>query len=64
MMNQKLMMPTYDALRQRLLAIEAKFPKLQSSDSPSFKVGAAPSAGFEKVATFCIHAVAGKRFFR
>ncbi|MCF6199869.1 MAG: NAD-dependent DNA ligase LigA, partial [Hyphomicrobiaceae bacterium] len=41
---------SYDRLRQRLLAIEAKFPKLQRPDSPSFKVGAAPVAGFEKVA--------------
>ena len=40
---------TYDALRQRLLAIEARFPQLQSPDSPSFRVGAAPAPGFEKV---------------
>ena len=39
----------YDALRRRLLALEARFPQLQSPDSPSFKVGAAPSERFEKV---------------
>ena len=33
----------YDALRQRLEAIEAKFPDLVSKDSPSQKVGAAPA---------------------
>jgi len=40
----------YDDLRRRLLALEARFPALQNPDSPSFKVGAAPAAGFEKVA--------------
>src|SRR4051812_41015901 len=39
----------YDALRQRLEAIEAKFPDLVSKDSPSKKVGAAPARGFAKV---------------
>ncbi len=39
----------YDDLRRRLLALEALFPALQNPDSPSFKVGAAPAAGFEKV---------------
>jgi len=43
----------YDGLRQRLLAIEARFPSLQSPDSPSFKVGSTPAAGFEKT----VHAV-------
>jgi DNA ligase (NAD+) len=39
----------YDALRQRLEAIEAKFPDLVAKDSPSQKVGAAPARGFAKV---------------
>jgi DNA ligase (NAD+) len=39
----------YDALRARLLAIEGRFPELITADSPSQRVGAAPSAGFAKV---------------
>lgn len=39
----------YDALRQRLSAIEARFPELKQSDSPSDAVGAAPVGGFGKV---------------
>ena len=39
----------YDALRQRFNAIEKKFPEFVSSDSPSQKVGAAPSGRFKKV---------------
>src|SRR6201991_471190 len=39
----------YDALRQRFNAIEKRFPELVSSDSPSQKVGAAPSGRFKKV---------------
>jgi DNA ligase (NAD+) len=39
----------YDVLRQRFSAIEKKFPELVSSDSPSQKVGAAPSGRFRKV---------------
>ncbi len=39
----------YDAMRRRLLAIEARFPELQGPDSPSLRVGAAPSERFEKV---------------
>jgi DNA ligase (NAD+) len=39
----------YDALRQRLEAIEAKFPDLAGKDSPTQKVGAAPARGFAKV---------------
>lgn len=39
----------YDALRQRNEAIEAKFPDLILANSPSVKVGAAPTAGFGKV---------------
>jgi DNA ligase (NAD+) len=39
----------YDALRRRNEAIEARFPDLMRSDSPSARVGAAPAAGFAKV---------------
>jgi len=39
----------YDALRQRLNAIEARFPELRQADSPSDAVGAAPVGGFGKV---------------
>ncbi|MEN3953137.1 NAD-dependent DNA ligase LigA [Iodidimonas sp. SYSU 1G8] len=39
----------YDALRARLLAIEAKFPDLITPDSPSQRVGVAPTSGFAKV---------------
>ena len=39
----------YDALRQRNDAIEARFPELVTGDSPSQKVGAAPSGRFAKV---------------
>ena len=38
----------YDALRQRLDAIEVKFPHLQHADSPSLRVGAPPAVGFKK----------------
>lgn len=44
----------YDALRQRNLDIEARFPDLKRDDSPSERVGAAPVQGFAKVT----HAVA------
>ena len=40
----------YDALRQRNLAIEGKFPDLVLDASPSKRVGAAPVDGFEKAA--------------
>ncbi len=39
----------YDELRRRNTAIEAGFPELIRADSPSRRVGAAPSAGFAKV---------------
>ncbi len=39
----------YDALKRRNAAIEARFPHLQRPDSPSGKVGAAPSEAFGKV---------------
>ena len=39
----------YDALRQRNLAIEARFPTLKRSDSPSDKVSGAVSDGFGKI---------------
>ncbi len=39
----------YDALRLRNDAIEERFPHLKRSDSPSERVGAAPSDGFAKV---------------
>jgi DNA ligase (NAD+) len=39
----------YDALRERNKAIEARFPHLIRSDSPSKRVGAAPARGFAKV---------------
>ncbi len=40
---------TYDALRQRYNAIEARFPDLRTPDSLSRRVGATPSARFAKV---------------
>ncbi|GLH79517.1 DNA ligase [Bradyrhizobium sp. SSBR45G] len=39
----------YDELRRRFNAIETRFPELVSSESPSQKVGAAPSGRFRKV---------------
>ncbi|MGB3898513.1 MAG: NAD-dependent DNA ligase LigA [Mesorhizobium sp.] len=43
----------YDALRIRNAEIEARFPELVRADSPSHKVGTAPSGAFGKV----VHAV-------
>ncbi|TCO69765.1 NAD-dependent DNA ligase LigA [Rhodovulum euryhalinum] len=40
---------TYDALKRRNAAIEARFPALKRPDSPSDRVGAAPAEGFAKV---------------
>ncbi len=39
----------YDALRQRNLAIEARFPELQRADTPSQTVGAGVSEKFGKI---------------
>ncbi|HVI28461.1 NAD-dependent DNA ligase LigA [Hansschlegelia sp.] len=39
----------YDDLRRRLDALEAEFPELKTPDSPSQRVGAAPSGAFAKV---------------
>ncbi|MGE3831206.1 MAG: NAD-dependent DNA ligase LigA [Parvibaculaceae bacterium] len=39
----------YDALRQRLAAIEVKYPALATAESPTRTVGSAPSARFKKV---------------
>jgi DNA ligase (NAD+) len=39
----------YDDLRKRNAAIEARFPELIRSDSPSRRVGAAPTGRFRKV---------------
>lgn len=39
----------FDAMKRRNAAIEAKFPDLKRTDSPSEKVGAAPSEGFQKI---------------
>jgi DNA ligase (NAD+) len=44
----------YDALRKRFNAIEARFPEFVTGESPSRKIGAAPSGKFKKVR----HAVA------
>lgn len=39
----------YDALRRRNAELEALFPDLKRDDSPTERVGAAPSSGFRKV---------------
>jgi DNA ligase (NAD+) len=39
----------YDAIRLRLLALEAQFPDLRDADSPSETVGAAPASAFGKI---------------
>jgi DNA ligase (NAD+) len=39
----------YDGLRKRFNAIEGRFPEFVTSDSPSQKIGAAPSGRFRKV---------------
>src|SRR4030088_1789871 len=39
----------YDALYDELVALEAEHPKVVTSDSPTQRVGAAPSSKFQKV---------------
>ena len=39
----------YDALKRRNAALESRFPELKRADSPSERVGAAPSDGFAKI---------------
>ncbi len=39
----------YDGLRQRNKAIEDRFPDLKRQDSPSERVGAKPTEGFQKI---------------
>jgi DNA ligase (NAD+) len=39
----------YDALYDELVALEAEYPKLITSDSPTQRVGAPPSSKFQKV---------------
>jgi DNA ligase (NAD+) len=39
----------YDALRQRNLAIEQRFPALKRADSPSERIGAAPTGKFAEI---------------
>ncbi|WP_055664837.1 NAD-dependent DNA ligase LigA [Jannaschia seosinensis] len=40
---------TYDAAKARLADIEARFPDLATTDSPTKQIGAAPAEGFGKV---------------
>src|SRR6202045_4514473 len=39
----------YDGLRKRFNAIEARFPEFINAESPSQKIGAAPSGKFKKI---------------
>jgi len=39
----------YDALKARLVALEAAFPDLARADSPTQRIGAPPAEGFSKV---------------
>jgi len=39
----------WDARMQELLSLEATYPELQTSDSPTQKIGSAPASGFEEV---------------
>lgn len=39
----------YDVLRQDIIDLEKKFPELESSESPTQKIGATPSKGFKKI---------------
>ncbi|MGY4285931.1 hypothetical protein ACVWXO_005151 [Bradyrhizobium sp. LM2.7] len=54
----------YDALRQRLNAIEQRFPEFVSAESPSQKVGAAPSGALQEGPACRSHAVARQRLRR
>ena len=54
----------YDALRIRNAEIEARFPELVREDSPSLKVGAAPSGTFGPVVHARADAVVGQYVFR
>lgn len=47
--NPEISDAAYDKMRIELEKIEAEYPELITPDSPSQKVGAAPSAGFKKV---------------
>ncbi len=47
--NPELSDAEYDALKRRNAAIEARFPHLKRTDSPSEQIGAAPADGFSKV---------------
>ncbi|MDQ3026693.1 MAG: NAD-dependent DNA ligase LigA [Pseudomonadota bacterium] len=42
--------PEWDTLFRELQALEAEYPELATSDSPTLRVGSAPSEGFEPVA--------------
>ena len=39
----------WDARMQELLSLEATYPELQTSDSPTQRIGSAPASGFEEV---------------
>ena len=39
----------YDALMRELMELEEKYPQLVTADSPTQRVGYAPSLGFEEV---------------
>nr|WP_244635824.1 NAD-dependent DNA ligase LigA [Chthonobacter albigriseus] len=47
--NPEITDAAYDALKNRNLAIEARYPDLVRDDSPSRRVGATPSAAFAEV---------------
>ena len=51
----------YDALRQRNNAIEARFPELIRKDSPSRKVGAAPTGQVQESPPRAADALARQR---